>query len=127
MAIRLPRSRREAISIRRVISANTAQPPWKRIPAATTNTPGIGPMAARCQSSARVTRRRRMDGELAVVCNGLDDEDPCVSTPKPPTDRAGEANVIARINVVLRQQLRPTGITSHAFAPDHGCVEIRFE
>src|SRR5215470_19994133 len=68
-----------------------------------------------------------MDGELAVVRNGLDDEDPCVSAPKAPTDRAGEANVIARINVVFRQQLRPAGITSHAFASDHGRIEIRFE
>ena len=54
MAIRLCRSRLEVISVRRVMSANTAQPPWKRTPAAITKPPGIGPMAARSQSSARV-------------------------------------------------------------------------
>ena len=54
MAIRLRRSRREAISMRSVTNANTAQPPWKSTPAATTTPPGIGPMAARSQSSARV-------------------------------------------------------------------------
>src|SRR5512132_3909161 len=68
-----------------------------------------------------------MNGELAVVCNGLDDKDPCVSAPKAPADCAGEANVIAWIDVVFCQQLGPDGITSHALAPDHGRVEIRFE
>src|SRR5262249_9939171 len=68
-----------------------------------------------------------MNSELAVVCNGSDDKDPCVSAPKAPADRAGEADVIARIHVVFRQQLGPAGITSHAFAPDHRPVEICFE
>src|SRR5262245_38291265 len=54
-------------------------------------------------------------------------EDPCISAAKAPADRAGEANVIARINVVFCQQLRPAGITSHAFASDHGRKEIRFK
>ena len=54
IAIRLRRSRREATSMRYVTSANTAHPPWNNTPAATTRPPGIGPMAARSQRSARV-------------------------------------------------------------------------
>jgi hypothetical protein len=54
IAIRLRRSRREATSMRYVTSANTAHPPWNSTPAATTRPPGIGPMAARSQRSARV-------------------------------------------------------------------------
>src|ERR1700746_1150558 len=68
-----------------------------------------------------------MDSELTVVCNGLDDKDPCVSAPKAPANRAGEANMIAWIHVVFRQQLGPAGITSHAFTPDHRGVKICFE
>jgi len=54
IAIRLRRSRREAISMRYVTSASTAHAPWNSTPATTTRPPGIGPMAARCQRSARV-------------------------------------------------------------------------
>src|SRR5262249_33410140 len=68
-----------------------------------------------------------MNSKLTIVRNSLDHEDPCISAAKAPADRAGEANVIARINVVFCQQLRPTGITSHAFASDHGRIEIRFK
>src|SRR5262249_21921121 len=68
-----------------------------------------------------------MNSELAVIRNGLDNEDPCVSAPKAPTDRAREANVIARVDVVLSQQLGPACIKPHAFAPNHRCVEVGFE
>src|SRR5262245_65048598 len=54
IAIRLRRSRREAISMRYVTSARTAHAPWNSTPATTTSPPGIGPMAARSQRSARV-------------------------------------------------------------------------
>src|SRR6516225_3555707 len=54
IAIRLRRSRREAISMRYVTSANTAHAPWNSTPATTTRPPGMGPMAARSQRSARV-------------------------------------------------------------------------
>src|SRR5262249_29436696 len=53
IAIRLRRSRREAISMRYVTSASTAHAPWNSTPATTTRPPGIGPMAARSQRSAR--------------------------------------------------------------------------
>src|SRR5262245_2328772 len=54
IAIRLRRSRREAISMRYVTSASTAHAPWNNTPATTTRLPGIGPIAARSQRSARV-------------------------------------------------------------------------
>src|SRR5262249_21796985 len=54
IAIKLRRSRREAISMRYVTSASTAHAPWNSTPATTTSPPGIGPMAARSQRSARV-------------------------------------------------------------------------
>src|SRR6478609_10218546 len=72
-------------------------------------------------------QRRRMDGQLTVVCNGLDDEDPNVSAPEAPADRAGQADMIAWIDVILRQQLGPARVKPHALAPDHGRIEIRFE
>src|SRR3974377_1278885 len=68
-----------------------------------------------------------MDGEFAVVRNGLNDENPSVSAPKAPTDRAGKANVITRVDVVLRQQRGPARINPHDIAPDHRCVEVGFE
>src|SRR5262245_18535931 len=68
-----------------------------------------------------------MDGELAVVSNGLDVEDPRVSAPKAPTDRTGEADVIARIDVVVRYPLSPARIKPHPFALDHGRVKVGFE
>ena len=69
-------------------------------------------------------QRRRMDGELAVICNGLDNEDPGVCAAKPAADRAGEADVVARIAIVIRKQLGPVRIQSNAFALDHGRVEV---
>src|SRR5215470_1482517 len=66
---------------------------------------------------------RRMDRELAVIRDRLDHEDPSVSAAQAPADRAGEADVVARRHVVLRQQLGPARIEPHAFAPEHGCVE----
>src|SRR3974390_1787575 len=68
-----------------------------------------------------------MDGEFAVIRNGLDDENPSVSTPKAPADRADKANVITRIDVVLRQQIGPAQINPHAIVRDHRCVEVGFE
>src|SRR5262249_52711769 len=72
-------------------------------------------------------QRLRVDSELAVVRNGLNNENPGVSAAKAPADRAGEAYVIARVDVVFRQQLGPARIEPHAFAPNHGRVEVGFE
>ena len=69
-------------------------------------------------------QRCRVDGELAVVRNGLDHEDPGVCAPKPTTDRASKADVVARIAIILRQQLRPIGAQPHAFPSDHRRVEV---
>src|SRR3974390_3583214 len=68
-----------------------------------------------------------MDGEFAVVRNGLDDENPRISAPKAGADRAGKANVITRVDVVLRQQIGPARIKPHAIAGDHRCEEVGFE
>src|SRR5512136_3104384 len=68
-----------------------------------------------------------MDSELAIVSNGLDDKNPSIGAAKAAADRAGKADVIARIDIVLRQQLGPAGITPHAFAPDQGRKEVSFE
>ena len=56
-------------------------------------------MAARSQQFGEAVQRRRMDGELAIIRKGLNDEDPSVSAAKVPTDRADEADVIAGIDV----------------------------
>ena len=52
-------------------------------------------------------QRRRMDGELAVIGDRLNNEDPAVGAAKPSTDRTGEADVIARIAIIIRKQLGP--------------------
>ncbi len=72
-------------------------------------------------------QRRRVDRELAVVRNCLDHKDPDVCAAEPPTDRAGEADVVARIAIVPRQQLGPAQTQPNAFAPDHRRVEISLE
>src|SRR5262245_41404056 len=72
-------------------------------------------------------QRYRVDGELAVVRNGLDHKDPGVCAAKPATDRAGEADMVARIAIVLRQQLGPARTQMNAFTPNHGRVEISLE
>ena len=48
--------------------------------------------------------------------------DPGVCAAKPATDRAGEADMVARIAIVLRQQLGPARTQLNAFTPNHGCV-----
>src|SRR5215475_15892127 len=69
-------------------------------------------------------QRYRVDGELAVVRNGLDHKDPSVCAAKPATDRAGEADMVARLAIVLRQQLGPARTQPNAFTPKHGRVKI---
>ena len=46
---------------------------------------------------------------------------------KPTTDRADEADMVARIAIVLRQQLSPVRTQLNAFTPNHGRVEISLE
>src|SRR5215475_6886772 len=72
-------------------------------------------------------QRYRVDGELAVVRNGLDHKDPGVCPAKPATDRAGEADMVARIAIVLRQQLGPVRTQLNAFTLKHRRVEISLE
>src|SRR5712691_3062833 len=67
IAIRLRRSRREAISMRYVTSASTAH--------ARGPFPKVGEGGQRC----------RVNGELAAVRNGLDHKDPSVCAAKPAT------------------------------------------
>src|SRR5262249_56647545 len=69
-------------------------------------------------------QRYRVDGELAVVRSGLDGEDPGVCAAKPSTDRAGKADVVPRIAIVLREQLGPARNQPYAFASNHGRVEV---
>jgi hypothetical protein len=52
-------------------------------------------------------QRCRRDGECSVKRNCLDGEDLGVGATGPSTDRAGEAHVVARIAVILREQLGP--------------------
>src|SRR5215468_3108482 len=69
-------------------------------------------------------QRCRVDGELAIVRNGLDHKDPSVGAAKPATNRAGEADMVARLAIVLRQQLGPARTQPNAFTPNHGRVKI---
>jgi hypothetical protein len=46
-----------------------------------------------------------VDGELAVIGNGLDNEDPGICAAQPSADGAGEADVVGRLAIVLREQL----------------------
>src|SRR5262249_25633639 len=69
-------------------------------------------------------QRYRVDGELAVVRSGLDGEDPGVCAAKPSTNRAGKADVVPRIAIVLREQLGPARNQPYAFASNHGRVEV---
>src|SRR5262249_10359079 len=62
----------------------------------------------------------RVNGEFAVVRNDLDHKDPSACATKPATDRAGEADMVARLAIVLRQQLGPARTQPNAFTPDHG-------
>ena len=64
-------------------------------------------MAARSQTSARLVSGGGVNGELAVVRNRLDHKDPDACAAKPATNRADEANVVAGIAIILRQQLGP--------------------
>src|SRR5262249_17038759 len=68
-----------------------------------------------------------MDRELAIVSNGLDDKNPSVCAAKAAADGADKADVIARRDIILRQQLGPTRITLHAFPRDHRGEEVCFE
>src|SRR5262245_33521136 len=69
----------------------------------------------------------RMNRELAIVGNGLDHENPGVCTAKSSTDRAQIADVVARIAIVIGQQLGPARIQNHAFTLDHGRIEVGLE
>src|SRR5258706_15880419 len=72
-------------------------------------------------------QRCRVNGELAAVRNGLDHKDPSVCAAKPATDRAGEADMVARLAIVLRPQLGPARTQPNAFTPNHGREKISLE
>src|SRR5262249_57591740 len=72
-------------------------------------------------------QRCRVDDELAVVRNGLDHKDPGVCAAKPATDRAGEADMVARLAIVLRQQAGPGCTQPNALTPNHGRIKISLE
>jgi hypothetical protein len=110
--------------MRRVTNANAAHPPWN-------SNSGKNDQATRDRTNRSTLpklgdrgQRCRVDGELAVVRNGLDHEDPGICAPKPTTDRSSKADVVARIAIILRQQLRPIGAQPHAFPSDHRRVEV---
>ena len=113
--------------MRYVTSASTAHPPWNSTPAATTRPPGIGLNGGTFPKVGEGDQGCRVDGELAAVRNGLNHKDPGVCAAKPATDRAGEADMVARIAIVLRQQLGPVPTQPNALTPNHGRVEISLE
>jgi hypothetical protein len=54
----------------------------------------------------------------------VDHENPPLCTAKPSADRASITDVIARIAVILGQELGPAEVPPHAFAADHRRVEV---
>src|SRR5262249_16372401 len=69
----------------------------------------------------------RVHDEPAGGRNGLDTKDPSVCATQPATDRAGEADMVARLAIVLRQQLGPARTQPNAFTPNHGREKISLE
>jgi len=70
---------------------------------------------------------RRMDCELAVVRNSLDHENPSIGAAKSSANRARIADVVARIAIVIGQQLGLARTQRHAFTLDHRRVEVCLE
>src|SRR5262245_1552933 len=127
IAIRLRRSCREASSMRYVTSASTAHAPWNSTPRNNDQATWDRTNGGTFPKVGQGGQRCRVDGKLAVVRNGLDHKDPGVCATKPPTDCAGEADMVARLAIVLRQQLGPACTQLNAFTPNHGRVKISLE
>src|SRR6266849_1950334 len=63
-----------------------------------------------------VGRHLRMDGELAKIRGGLNRDDPDVGAPNATAGGAIEADMMARMQVVIRQDQPPAGIVGCTFA-----------
>ena len=68
--------------------------------------------------------RHRVNGDLAVIGECLDAENPDVIAAQPPTDGASKADVMARRAVVFGEHLGPFRIGHEGLAAQHGGIEI---
>src|SRR3954449_1825162 len=68
----------------------------------------------------------RMNGELPQIRRCLNHDDPDVGAPDTTAGGAKEADMMTRMQVILREHRPPAGIVVGAFAEQDLCVEMRF-
>src|SRR5215472_12517555 len=68
----------------------------------------------------------RMDRELPKVCRSLNHDEPDVAAPNTTASGAKEADMVTRMQVIIREDHPPGGIVVGAFAAQDLRVQMRF-
>src|SRR5688500_15923196 len=87
---------------------------------------GDGPHRGPSPELADVGQRIRMDHELAEIRERLDGQNPAVSAAQTAAHRTGQADVVARLAVIVGEDVVPA-VQGHAFAAQHRRVEVRLQ